>query len=135
MRRYDEPVEVRRCAPGDEVAGGLGGEAAPAQFLWRDRLWQVRQVVTHWVETGAWWQGAETREVLGEPGAATAAGTAVLDRDLLAEREVWRVEAVRGRAAALATLAGCDGADPGLGVFDLVHDHRTGRWSLAGCWD
>ena len=153
MRRYDEPIEVRKSGLGelgeiDRVAG-LGGEGAPAQFLWRERLWQVRQVVAHWVETGAWWQGAETREVLGDgagrsrdggeaaPGAQARRehGGPVLTRDLLGEQEVWRVEAVRGRAAALATLAGRDGEDPGLGVFDLVLDHGTGRWRLAGCWD
>ena len=144
MRRYDEPVEVRKGGL-DEIAaegaagrvGGVGGESAPTQFLWRDRLWQVRQVVAHWVETGAWWQGAEAGSVLGDAsGAAAEAGdTAVLSRDLLREQEVWRVEAVRGRAAALATLAGRDGEDPGLGVFDLVLDHGTGRWRLAGCWD
>ena len=46
MRQYDDPVEVRR------------GEAEdPDQFLWRGRLWKVRAVVAHWVETGPWWQG------------------------------------------------------------------------------
>ncbi|QWC85629.1 hypothetical protein KLP28_02310 [Nocardioidaceae bacterium] len=140
MRRYDEPVEVRKSGLGEtggtgqlDRVPGVGGEAAPAQFLLRGRLWQVRQVVAHWVETGAWWQGAEAQQVLGHD-TGRAEGQ-VLARDLLCEQEVWRVEAVRGRAAALATLAGCDGQDPGLGVFDLVLDHGTGRWRLAGCWD
>ena len=44
MRRYDDPVEVRK-----------GADEDPDQFLWRGRLWQVREVVAHWVETGAWW--------------------------------------------------------------------------------
>ena len=144
MRRYDEPVEVRKGGLDETLRidgiGGVGGEGAPTQFLWRDRLWQVRQVVSHWVETGAWWQGSEARSVLGdgsgvEQGGEQGGDTAVLSRDLLREQEVWRVEAVRGRAAALATLAGRDGEDPGLGVFDLVLDHGTGRWRLAGCWD
>jgi hypothetical protein len=48
MRQYDDPVEVRR------------GEAEdPDQFLWRGRLWKVRTVVAHWVETGPWWQGTQ----------------------------------------------------------------------------
>ena len=44
MRRYDDQVEVRK-----------GADEDPDQFLWRGRLWQVREVVAHWVETGAWW--------------------------------------------------------------------------------
>ena len=44
VRRYDDPVEVRK-----------GADEDPDQFLWRGRLWQVREVVAHWVETGAWW--------------------------------------------------------------------------------
>jgi hypothetical protein len=56
MRHDDDPVEVRR-----------GETEDPDQFLWRGRLWKVRAVVAHWVETG-----------------------------LRAERETWRVEAGRG---------------------------------------
>ena len=93
MRRYDDPVEVRR--------GQIGG---PEQFLWRGRLWQVRQIVAHWIETGAWW-------TLDEVGS-----------DLLAEREIWRVEAGRGAI------------DNG-GVFDLAFDWSDGRWQLVGCVD
>ena len=48
MRRYDDPVEVRTGL----VRGG------PEQFLWRGRLWKVRAVLAHWVETGPWWQSA-----------------------------------------------------------------------------
>ena len=47
MRQYDDPVEVRR-----------GETEDPDQFLWRGRLWKVRAVVAHWVETGPWWQSA-----------------------------------------------------------------------------
>ena len=45
--------------------------------------------------------------------------------DLLAEREVWRVEAARGLAAAGA----------GRGVFDLVLDWTDGSWQLTRCAD
>ncbi|PVG82785.1 nucleotidyltransferase [Nocardioides gansuensis] len=68
MRLYDDPVEVRR-----------GETEGPEQFLWRGRLWKVRAVVAHWVETAPWWQGTE-------PSGS----------DLLVERELWRVEAGRG---------------------------------------
>jgi hypothetical protein len=108
MRQYDDPVEVRR------------GEAEdPDQFLWRGRLWKVRAVVAHWVETGPWWQGAtlSSGSSSGRDGATT---------DLVAERELWRVEAGRGLQPADAE---------GYGVFDLSFDWTDGRWQLVGCQD
>ena len=108
MRQYDDPVEVRRGAAED-----------PDQFLWRGRLWKVRAVVAHWVETGPWWQGASSTSA---------------DRrrttDLVAERELWRVEAGRGM------LGGRQPSDPqACGVFDLSFDWTDGRWQLVGCLD
>jgi hypothetical protein len=79
----------------------------PEQFLWHGRLWKVRSVLAHWVETGPWWQAR---------GAS----------DLLVERELWRVEAGRG--------GGHDDADTG-GVFDLAFDWSGGHWQLVGCVD
>lgn len=125
MRRYDDPVDVRR------------EQEEPTQFLWRGRLWQVRGVVAHWVETGPWWQSSGVRAVIGseeqverqeQSGAvATLAGPALLP-DLLGEREVWRVEAARGRAVG-------SHHDPGFGVFDLTFSWATGDWRLTGCVD
>lgn len=117
MRRYDDPVEVRRGSdPGDigEIGeasdeAGPGGEGRPEQFLWRGRLWKVRAVLAHWVETGPWWAG-ETAQ----------AG------DLLAERELWRVEAGRGAAVT---------GSQRTGVFDLAFSWTDGRWQLVGCAD
>ena len=110
MRRYDDPVEVRK-----------GADEDPDQFLWRGRLWQVREVVAHWVETGSWWQQE---------------GTAF---DLLREREVWRVAAARGRVAAQkATQKATQVSpehDPGYGVFDLVFSWSEGSWQLARAID
>jgi hypothetical protein len=91
MRRYDDPIDVRR--------GMVAGQDAPEQFVWRGRLWVVREIIAHWVRTGAWWEHSEAR-------------------DLLAESEVWRVEAGRGRAA-------------NAGVFDLAFDWGDGRWLLV----
>ena len=118
MRRYDDPVEVRR---GWVSGPGHVGEG-PEQFLWRGRLWQVRAVLAHWVETGSWWQSTGARAVIGseEPGAEEAPRAAA--PDLLAERELWRVEASRGRT------------DSG-GVFDLSFDWGEGHWQLVGCAD
>lgn len=130
MRRYDDPVEVRRGM----VDGPGGRQEGPEQFLWRGRLWKVRDVVAHWVETGPWWQSAGVHAVLGSDGATagtTTAGTTTatvgVRTDLLAEREVWRVEACRGLAATRA--AG------GPGLFDLVFDWADGTWQLTRCDD
>lgn len=112
MRRYDDPVDVRR--------GQVGAQEAPEQFLWRGRLWKVRSVIGHWVETGAWWQSADVRSVIGSDDAG-AAGARRPVGDLLAERELWRVE------AGVGALSG--------GVFDLAFSWDDGRWQLVGCAD
>lgn len=121
MRRYDDPVDVRK--------GMVDGAEGPEQFLWRGRLWKVSAVLAHWVETGAWWDSAGARAVLGtESAGAPAEGGAALSvlPDLTAEREVWRVEASRGRLSA---------EDGGAGVFDLLFDWSEGSWRLARCLD
>ncbi len=146
MRRYDDPVDVRR----GRVSGTGGGPVeGPEQFLWRGRLWKVHQVVAQWVETGPWWQSRGVHAVLGDESAAdldldraTGGGdrtrTAVRP-DLAAEREVWRVEAGRGMAAAVrGTRPGGgpgDGRGDGRGVFDLVFDWADGSWRLTRCLD
>lgn len=129
MRRYDDPVEVRK--------GMVKGTEGPEQFLWRGRLWKVCDVVAHWVETGPWWQSAGVHAVLGSaelvPGGSTDEGGSVaVQRDLVAEREVWRVEAARGLAAA---MGGGAGRVDQAGVFDLVFDWADGSWQLVRCVD
>ncbi|MGH3361415.1 MAG: DUF6504 family protein, partial [Nocardioides sp.] len=106
MRRYDDSVDVRK----GQVSGpGHVGEG-PEQFLWRGRLWQVRSVLAHWVETGPWWTSTDAQAVIGsEEAGAVGSPARDLPSDLLGERELWRVEASRGRV------------DPG-GVFDLSFD-------------
>lgn len=112
MRRYDDPVEVRRGTDPDQ---GPGGDGRPEQFLWRGRLWKVRAVLAHWVETGPWWlPGQSTGQAAGQsplPGA-----------DLLVERELWRVEAGRGH-------------DQRCGVFELSFSWTDGCWQLVSCAD
>ena len=107
MRQYDDPIEVRKGL----VPGHGGDLEAPEQFLWQGRLWRVRDVVAHWVETGPWWQSGA--------GSAPEAGG-----DLLAEREVWRVAA--GRPGGMAGSSG---------VFDLAFDWIRGSWVLTRCLD
>ena len=139
MRRYDEPVEVRRGP-----VPGWPGEG-PAQLLWRGRLWKVRAVVAHWVETGPWWQHAHVHAVIGSEesgagarGSTSDGGTALLE-ELLGEREVWRVEAGRGPGrpdpqGPLDPLAH-EPTTPTTGVLELTHDTAEGRWQLVGCTD
>ena len=146
MRQYDDPVEVRR------------GEAEnPDQFLWRGRLWKVRAVLAHWVETGPWWQGRPddlagdggvlsgdaTRSPARGSAARSVAGSAAgSPADLIAERELWRVEAGRGmqpgaRTGLRVARDGHDDPDEQetYGVFDLSLDWTDGRWQLVGCLD
>lgn len=133
MRTYeavelDDVVEVRTGPVPGYGADGPGGDDGaldglfadalpddgPQQFLWRGRLWQVREVVAHWVEAGAWW----LRRPEDRPGRS----------ELIRQREVWRVTAARGRAVATPD-------DPGFGVFDLAFDGAEGVWRLAGSMD
>ncbi|MGH8868880.1 MAG: DUF6504 family protein [Actinomycetes bacterium] len=101
-RLYAEPVEVRRA------------EDAPAQFLWRGRLYVVREVLATWLQAGEWWRGRPPAGADASPDAGP-----VLDDG---EREYWRVEAAAGRTAA-------------RGVYDLCFDWSTGAWTLTRTMD
>lgn len=124
MRTYDEPIEVQR--------GLVAGQEAPEQFLWRGKLWVVRDILAYWVETGAWWEQDGVAALLGIGGGAKSR-TAGVDSetvsdgrrgaDLLGERDVWRVEAGRGRVPR------------GFGVFDLSFDWSDAHWRLIRCAD
>ena len=119
MRRYDDPVEV--CKEDDR----------PTQFLWHGRLWQVREVLAHWVETGPWWQGTGARAALGtESPESSGAGAPAGAEELLAERELWRVEARRppGRSPEQERVET-------TGVFDLSFSWSEGCWQLIRCAD
>lgn len=76
MRRYDEPVQVRLAEGPDGTHGG--GGPVPDAFLWRNRLYVVREVLASWLEREAWWEQPSSPAV--------------------PERTVWRVEAGAGRA-------------------------------------
>lgn len=59
-RRYAEAVDV------------LQADGAPSRFVWRGRHYTVRQVLAHWVRTGAWWQQAGAAHlVTGETATET----------------------------------------------------------------
>jgi hypothetical protein len=125
MRRYDDPVETRM--------GQVSGMEGPEQFLWRGRLWKVRAVLAHWVETGPWWQSGGARAVIGSDEPVEGA-TRTVGADLLGERELWRVEAGRGPGPAVGPDGEGPGGDGG-GVFELAFDWSDGRWALVGCAD
>ena len=85
-----ESVEVRRNE-NDE----------PVQFVWQNRLYIVRSVLAHWVETTPWWSSPTTTGVPADIG----------------EREYWRVEAMAGAAET-------------AGVYELRFDWSVGQWSV-----
>jgi hypothetical protein len=130
MRRYDDPVETRM--------GLVSGMEGPEQFLWRGRLWKVRAVLAHWVETGPWWQSGSARAVIGSDETADdrRSSSSRPPADLLRERELWRVEAGRGAVPVPDGATGETPPDHGAGgVFDLAFDWSDGRWALVGCVD
>ncbi len=107
-RSYADPIDVRRDGP-DRAAHAAGQSRAdqPAQFLWRGRLYVVRAVLAHWIESSAWWGGS--RRAL--EGAIPAH-----------EHEVWRVEAQSGRSDS-------------TGIYDLRWDVAADRWVLSRAMD
>ena len=86
----------------------------PAQFLWRGRLYIVREVLARWTESGGWWRSAAVRAVADGDGPSPAIDDG--------EQDWFRVEAGAGRSA-------------GTGVYDLCFDWSTGGWSLARVLD
>jgi hypothetical protein len=89
-----ETSEAPRKGSGD-IDSIPQSSPAPSAFLWRGRLYVVRDVIGHWRERRAWWRDAlDPDEQVAEHGL-----------DCL-EQEVWRVEASPGRLA-------------GTGVYDL----------------
>lgn len=114
VHRYDDEVEVRVLL------------TAPETFLWRGRVYRVRQVLGHWFERRAWWTEPAVRAVHGEegagaPGPSSAAAAEMSSGEmssLVGDQEVWRVEAGAGRSAA-------------TGVYDLGRAPGPGRpWRL-----
>ena len=119
-RLHTDPVEVR------------SERDAPAQFLWRGRLYLVREVLARWTESGQWWRTDAVRALTsgdsGAPGAGallpgSPSGSLSVDDG---ECDWWRVEAGTGRHEALTA---------GTGVYDLCFDGARGSWSLARVLD
>lgn len=104
-RTYADPIDVRQS--GGVPLAGQAEPGHPAQFLWRGRLYVVRAVIGHWIESASWWGGS--RRVL--EGAIPPH-----------EHEVWRVEAQAGRSDS-------------TGVYDLRRDVAADRWVLSRALD
>jgi hypothetical protein len=66
--RVDSTIHVKRCAD----------VGAPEQFLWRDRLYRVKQVLQRWDRSALWWKDVRTPPT-GH------------------DHQTWRVEASAGR--------------------------------------
>lgn len=54
MRCYEETVEV------------VEGREGPERFRWRGRLLLVEEVLSRWIETGAWWDAPLVRAARGD---------------------------------------------------------------------
>jgi hypothetical protein len=102
VRRFSDPVEVRISA--------TGPLREPEAFIWRGRLYVVRDVLGQWRERRAWW-----RDLLPEPESGRSALAAAAS-----EQQLWRVEASPGWSFA-------------PGVYDLARDEsaRGEQWSLV----
>ena len=97
VRRYEEPIEVRATTEQAVPGGATASGAVPDAFVWRGRLYVVRQVLDHWKERRPWWRDA---------------------LDDARERQVWRVEASAGRLAGTGVYD--LGVDPSPGQWRLL---------------
>lgn len=141
MRRYGDDIEVRsgagRAAVGQEHPGGPDaqgheGQSVPEIFLWRGRLYLVRDVLDHWVQRRPWWRevlepaGRAPARELGGRAEATAVSCPPAPTFTVAdlEHEVWRVEAAAGASCA-------------AGVYDLLRSVDGGgeSWRLLSASD
>ena len=98
--RVGEEVQVER--------GALG----PVQFWRGSSRYVVGELLDSWVETAPWW----LRDDSGVSGASA---------ELVATREVWRVEAVRAGRSRMSFA----------GIFDLSWNGAANRWTLVRVHD
>ncbi len=136
MRTYGEVISIRTGSAGADSsgAGSAGGVAVGNQFLWRSRIYVVRNVLAHWVESGTWWTSLQRQSKSRAVPNASLDGVPVeasITRDVGAtERWVWRVEAAAGSSAP-------------IGVYDVACEIRgadsaelaQGQWRLARALD
>jgi hypothetical protein len=101
----------------DELIDVLRRHGEPAHFIWRGKLYRVRQVLSHWIQVGA--DSGELPSVLLRTDRRLGTvETLVFGRDREVERELWSVRASIGR-------------DGDVEVFQLCHDVPSGGWLLV----
>lgn len=154
VRRYEEPIEVRAARQAESAAGEGGAPGAPDAFVWRGRLYVVREVLDHWQERRPWWrdaldggepagQGMQRRQGgqggQGRPAAQGAPGTP--GRSVGDSGGVPSAMGARGAAAPPAVLGDARerqvwrveasaGRTAGTGVYDLGTDPSLQQWRL-----
>jgi hypothetical protein len=96
--RVGEEVQVER------------GPHGPVRFWRGHSRYEVGELLDSWMETPAWWRAAAVGGASGE---------------LVATREVWRVEAVRAGRSRMSFA----------GVYDLAWDSTANRWDLVRVHD
>lgn len=101
----------------DEQIDVLRRHGEPAHFIWRGKLYRVRQVLSHWIQVGS--DSGEIPSVLLRTDRRLGTvETLVFGRDREIERELWSVRASVGR-------------DGDVAVFQLCHDVGAGGWLLV----
>ncbi len=110
-----------------EVVGRAGeevqverGPLGPVQFWRGQSRYLVGELLDSWVETAPWWL-RDASVVGGAPGRGPGGASA----ELVATREVWRVEAVRAGRSRMSFA----------GVYDLSWDAAANRWWLVRVHD
>jgi len=101
----------------DEQIDVLRRHGEPAHFIWRGKLYRVRQVLSHWIQVGAD-SGELPALLLRTDRHHGTFETLVFGRDREVERELWSVRASVGR-------------DGDVEVFQLCHDVTAGGWLLV----
>ncbi len=138
-RLHTDVVEVQRH---DDV---------PAQFLWRGRLYVVREVLARWTESGGWWRAAAVQSLSDGDAVAGSAATPPLETAPLPPSPKWAQRAWGEPGPDVDASVGPAGVDDGeqdwfrveagagrwagTGVYDLCFSWSTGRWSLARVLD
>jgi hypothetical protein len=109
---------------GEEVQVERGPQG-PVQFWRGSSRYVVGELLDSWVETAPWWRRAALSGAMtsgAESGVAISGGASA---DLVAGREVWRVEAVRAGRSRMSFA----------GVYDLAWEAADNRWSLVRVHD
>lgn len=132
-RLHVDAVEVQRYA--DD----------PAQFLWRGRLYLVREVLSRWTESGGWWRAAGVRalssgEALSSVETLSSAKTSSSVKPASFADQSGSTSSIDdGEQDWFRVEAGCPPfngpSSAGTGVFDLCFSWSSGRWTLARVLD